>query len=107
MHQMLRFIVTLAFALPSLALAQADLRQPSGKEWLTIGGDWSNSRYSTLTQINRENVKNLKAAWVVHLGSGLGTKYSHGRHADRARTASCTSPPATTTSSRSTPGPAR
>ena len=49
MHQMLRFIVMLAFALPSLALAQADLRQPSGKEWLTIGGDWSNSRYSTLT----------------------------------------------------------
>jgi len=76
MHQMLRFIVMLAFALPSLALAQADLRQPSGKEWLTIGGDWSNSRYSTLTQINRENVKSLKAAWMVNLGSGIGTKYS-------------------------------
>src|SRR5262245_19183141 len=30
MHQMLRFIVTLALALPSLALAQADLRQPAG-----------------------------------------------------------------------------
>jgi alcohol dehydrogenase (cytochrome c) len=76
MHRMLCFIVTLAFALPSLALAQADLRQPSGKEWLTTGGDWSNSRYSTLTQINRENVKSLKAAWMVNLGSGIGTKYS-------------------------------
>ncbi len=36
----------------------------------------SNTRYSTLTQISRGNVKNLKAAWVVHLGSGLGQKYS-------------------------------
>jgi alcohol dehydrogenase (cytochrome c) len=53
-----------------------DLRKPAGKEWLTNGGDWSNSRYSTLTQINRNNVKNLKGAWVTHLGSGLGTKYS-------------------------------
>ncbi len=53
-----------------------DLRKPAGKEWATIGGDWGNSRYSTLAQINRNNVKNLKGAWVVHLGSGLGSKYS-------------------------------
>src|SRR4051812_42966415 len=65
-------------ALPSAAIAQQapDLRKPAGKEWLTIGGDWSNSRYSTLSQINRNNVKNLKGAWVMHLGSGLGAKYS-------------------------------
>src|SRR5271170_532341 len=61
---------------PAAALAQADLRKPAGKEWLTIGGDWHNTRYSTLTQISRANVKDLKAAWVVHLGSGLGQKYS-------------------------------
>ena len=53
-----------------------DLRKPAGKEWLTIGGDWSNTRYSTLSQINRGDVKGLKGAWVVHLGSGLGAKYS-------------------------------
>src|SRR5438105_1009917 len=53
-----------------------DLRQPAGKEWLHVGGDWSNSRYSTLTQITRANVKDLKGAWVTHLGSGLGAKYS-------------------------------
>ena len=41
-----------------------------------MGGDWSNSRYSTLTQITPANVKNLKGAWVIHLGSGLGAKYS-------------------------------
>ena len=61
--------------LPAIATAQ-DLRKPAGKEWLTIGGDWNNTRYSTLTQINRSNVKNLKGAWVMHLGSGLGQKYS-------------------------------
>src|SRR5260370_30446621 len=59
-----------------LAQRAPDLRKPSAKEWLTIGGDWGNTRYSTLTQINRNNVKNLKGAFVVHLGSGLGSKYS-------------------------------
>jgi quinohemoprotein ethanol dehydrogenase len=62
----------------ALACAQGlpDLRAPAGAEWPAIGGDWSNSRYSTLTEINRDNVKNLKGAWVAHLGSGLGPKYS-------------------------------
>ena len=71
-------IAALVFAViaPSVAWAQGDLRKPAGKEWLTIGGDWHNTRYSTLNQINRNNVKNLKGAWVVHLGSGLGLKYS-------------------------------
>jgi alcohol dehydrogenase (cytochrome c) len=62
-------------SVPAIVSAQ-DLRKPPGKEWLTVGGDWHNTRYSTLTQITRGNVKNLKAAWVVHLGSGLGQKYS-------------------------------
>src|SRR6266436_5659418 len=53
-----------------------DLRKPAAAEWLHVGGDWSNSRYSTLTRLTPANVKNLKGAWVTHLGSGLGTKYS-------------------------------
>jgi len=63
---------------PALAWAQGtpDLRKPAGNEWPAIGGDWSNSRYSTLKEINRSNVKNLKGAWVAHLGSGLAPKYS-------------------------------
>jgi alcohol dehydrogenase (cytochrome c) len=70
-------LATLSLAvMPAVALAQSDLRKPAGKEWLTIGGDWHNTRYSTLTQVNLNNVKDLKAAWVVHLGSGLGRKYS-------------------------------
>jgi quinohemoprotein ethanol dehydrogenase len=70
--------LTCALAIPAISSAQQapDLRQPAGKEWLTNGGDWSNTRYSTLSQINRDNVKNLKGAWVTHLGSGIGPKYS-------------------------------
>jgi len=56
---------------PAVAFAQ-DLSNPTGREWLTVGGDWHNTRHSTLTQVNRDNVENLKAAWVIHLGSGLG-----------------------------------
>src|SRR5580704_17185887 len=63
-------------AAPARAQGVADLREPAGREWRAIGGDWGNSRYSTLTQINRDNVRNLKGAWVAHLGSGLGPKYS-------------------------------
>src|ERR1700704_4186146 len=70
--------VACAIAVPWAVLAQRapDLRKPAAKEWLTIGGDWGNTRYSTLAQINRNNIKMLKGAWVVHLGSGLGAKYS-------------------------------
>ena len=69
-------LCTMVFTAASFAQRAPDLRKPAGKEWLTIGGDWHNTRYSTLTQINVDNIKNLKAAWVSHLGSGLGQKYS-------------------------------
>ncbi len=77
----LLFIASLVFAASAAVAAETptgdpELRQPASKEWLHAGGDWSNSRYSTLTQITRENVKTLKGAWVTHLGSGLGAKYS-------------------------------
>jgi alcohol dehydrogenase (cytochrome c) len=63
---------------PALLAAQSapDLRQPPGNEWPTVGGDWGNTRYSTLDQINASNVQNLKGAWATHTGSGIGSKYS-------------------------------
>jgi quinohemoprotein ethanol dehydrogenase len=81
MRDLFRNMLTCAimFAAMSCASAQSrepDLRKPAGKEWLTIGGDWQNQRYSTLAKITPQNVKNLKGAWVTHLGSGLGGKYS-------------------------------
>src|SRR5450756_1697258 len=32
-------------------------------DWPLIHGDWTNQRYSTLTQINSKTVKNLGGAW--------------------------------------------
>jgi alcohol dehydrogenase (cytochrome c) len=53
------------------------LRQPPGKDWLTNGGALTDQWYSTLTQINTANVKNLKGAWMTRLkGSGYAGKYS-------------------------------
>ena len=36
----------------------------SGKEWAAPGGDWASTRYSTLSQINAGNVKQLGGAWA-------------------------------------------
>ncbi|HVY66262.1 MAG TPA: PQQ-binding-like beta-propeller repeat protein [Gammaproteobacteria bacterium] len=44
--------------------------------WITNGGNIFNQRYSPLTEINKDNVKNLKAEWRIHLGSGVGPQYS-------------------------------
>src|SRR5436309_3490465 len=37
-------------------------------DWRTTGGDPGNSRYSTLDQINRNNVATLRVAWIHHTG---------------------------------------
>ena len=37
------------------------------KDWPTVGGDWSNGRYSGLAQINTKNIKNLSGAWIREL----------------------------------------
>jgi glucose dehydrogenase/plastocyanin len=46
------------------AIAKDDLTKPAGKDWPAVGGDWNNSRYSTLDKINADNVKQLGGAWV-------------------------------------------
>jgi quinohemoprotein ethanol dehydrogenase len=38
--------------------------QQSAAQWSTVGGDSGNSRYSSLAQINSQNVAKLGAAWV-------------------------------------------
>jgi alcohol dehydrogenase (cytochrome c) len=38
------------------------------QNWLMMNGDYSSSRYSKLTQINRDNVKNLRLVWALALG---------------------------------------
>jgi quinohemoprotein ethanol dehydrogenase len=45
---------------------------PKGTEWLSHGMGWSEQRYSTMTQINPQNVKNLKLDWSYEVGPGNG-----------------------------------
>src|SRR5690606_33318895 len=57
--------------------ARPILKVPS-RNWITNGGNIYNQRYSALAQINRDNVRDVKAVWRVSLGgSGTGPGYSH------------------------------
>jgi alcohol dehydrogenase (cytochrome c) len=51
-------------------LDPAALLKPLAESWPTYSGDYSGRRYSALTQINRDTVKNLGLAWVVRLTAG-------------------------------------
>ena len=62
----------LVFGLVSVALAAdppagldpALLTKPPTDSWPTYHGDYSGRRYSTLSQINTDNVKGLSLAWI-------------------------------------------
>jgi PQQ-dependent dehydrogenase (methanol/ethanol family) len=47
-----------------LAAAVVLATQPSAGQWSAVGGDSGNTRYSSLAQINSQNVTKLGAAWV-------------------------------------------
>ncbi len=38
------------------------------QSWQVYGGDQAGTKYSSLSQINKENVQNLKPAWIYHTG---------------------------------------
>src|ERR1700694_1075124 len=42
--------------------------QNEPQNWLMMNGDYGSTRYSKLSQINRENVKNLRLGWALALG---------------------------------------
>lgn len=75
-------LLLLLVALPTAALAQ----QSSNTDWPSYGNDPGGMRYSSLTQINRENVAKLKVAWIFHTGD-----ISDGSH-DRRRSGFETTP---------------
>tara|TARA_B100001059_G_scaffold94788_1_gene94047 strand:+ start:2688 stop:4715 length:2028 start_codon:yes stop_codon:yes gene_type:complete len=56
--------------------AEEQLQLPA-ESWLTNGGDLFNRNFSSLEEIDRSNVNELRPIWRSHLnGSGLQTKYS-------------------------------
>jgi quinohemoprotein ethanol dehydrogenase len=61
-----------ADALPAAPAFTADeLITSPAENWITNGGNAWNQRYSTLDQVNRDNVAGMKAEWQTHLNSGL------------------------------------
>ncbi|WP_176489054.1 PQQ-binding-like beta-propeller repeat protein [Rhizorhabdus dicambivorans] len=59
------------------ALKAGTLVKAPAANWLTPGGNIFNQRYSSLTEINRQNVSKLRGVWEKHLdGSGIGPQYS-------------------------------
>jgi alcohol dehydrogenase (cytochrome c) len=48
----------------------ATLYKPLGESWPVYSGDYSGKRYSSLTEINQSNVKNLTLAWTRRLTLG-------------------------------------
>jgi alcohol dehydrogenase (cytochrome c) len=52
---------------------RALLHRPLAEGWPTYSGDYSGKRYSALTQLNRQNVRNLTMAWTRRLTNGPGT----------------------------------
>src|ERR1700721_2854776 len=69
--------VTLMVSIAGIASAQGLdpvlLTKPSTDSWPTYSGDYSDQRFSSLTQINQTNVKNLGLAWVSNLTPGAST----------------------------------
>jgi len=70
------FLAISLLFLPAMFLSQglnpASLLKPAINSWPTYAGDYSQRRYSLLTQINRLNVHNLTLAWVSPLAAGPG-----------------------------------
>src|SRR5438132_13130493 len=42
--------------------------QNEPQNWLMMNGDYASTRYSKLTQINRDSVRNLRLVWAMALG---------------------------------------
>lgn len=73
-HRSPRLVLLLwLFAIPAVAALQSadDVGTSARRDWPLSGGDWSNSRYSTLTQITRVNIGTLAGAWTQTLDGAL------------------------------------
>src|ERR1043166_8027999 len=60
--------IVLLFGVACKVSAALSNSADAGSDWPFYGHDAGGMRYSPLTQINRENVSQLKVAWVFHTG---------------------------------------
>jgi alcohol dehydrogenase (cytochrome c) len=79
-HKLL--LATSICLLPATGAAQmldpSLLLKPLGESWPTYNGDYTGKRYSSLTQINQSNVKDLTLAWASRLTAGPGNQGGRG-----------------------------
>ena len=62
---------------PAPAYTGAQLSQYAGADWPTVGGDYQNDRYSTLTSITPSNVGQLQQVWHIHMGECATYQAAH------------------------------
>ena len=72
-------LLILAIATAAAASAQVGIdrilqAEKEPQNWLTYSGNYNSQRYSKLTQITPENVKNLELQWVYQARSWKSTK---------------------------------
>lgn len=60
-------------------VSPTELLKPLKDSWPTYNGDYSGKRYSALTQVNTNTVRNLSLAWMIRLTPGPGTPGGGGR----------------------------
>jgi quinoprotein glucose dehydrogenase len=54
--------------LTAAAVTLSNLTITCGHDWISVTGDRGGMRYSTLSEIHRDNVSNLAVAWEFHTG---------------------------------------
>jgi quinohemoprotein ethanol dehydrogenase len=62
---------------PAPAFTAEELSAEAGDNWITNGGNLTNDRFSSLDEINTENVKELKGDWLTKIGqNATAAKFS-------------------------------
>src|SRR5262249_26750003 len=69
------FVATVVLALVCARQQRAAVESTGGtnpptRDFPLVGGNYSNQRYSALSQINTSNVQRLGGAWSIHLEDG-------------------------------------
>ena len=74
-----RFLASLAVGLIALT-GSVQAQAPEGgrgypaRDWPLVGGNWSGSRYSTLSEVTTDTVDRLAGAWVTQLDGGAASR---------------------------------
>lgn len=66
-HSISVLILAISASTATAQVQYSDILKSPSQDWLTYHGDYRGHRFSPLTQINRENVKNLVPQWTYHV----------------------------------------